>query len=281
MPYSNLLEPLCLIADAAEKVLKERYNLKRSKYEQAFKDSIQWRPTIHWKTSTGYVACEAAERPFPGVLTATLGDIMAEGLPIRIVVAYPKDNTLTNKQYQEDVRNARKFGIGLICVDEDYQATLEQPGVPVCFQLPPPDFSKFKDHVLRSSIYKAYDIYSTSDPTHGLQELGQIVDIAIYNLAVQAKTKNTLVSGGFTAGNHYPLANLIEDLMRDRVIDNGVLGRCRGFVDDRNKTSHKPHNLQEAVDLETRLRNAFTDGIHILEELPCRMSEKGYTFTII
>ncbi len=280
MPYSNLQPPLVPVAVAAEKVLKDRFNLGRPRYDQPIHDSVSWRPTLHWKTKTGYMACEVSERPFAGIFKAAFAEISSAGLPIRIIAAYPKENSLSTSKYQDDLADARRFGIGLLSVDNDDVALLEYAGVSVCLHVSPPDFKKFKDKKLRTSVHNAYDIYMTADPAHGVQELGQLVDDAMYNLAVQAKQKNILRTGGFDPANakNYALGNLIDDLMRDRVIDNGVLGRCRGFVDDRNGTSHKPHTLAEATELEERLKNSFKDGLFILQELPSRMHQKGFLF---
>ena len=119
------------------------------------------------------------------------------------------------------------------------------------------------------------------DPVHGVQELGQIIEHALLHLAQQAKKKGKLNSGGFQSiEDYYPQAKLIGDLTRDSVIDASLLGRCRGFADDRNSVSHKPRTLKKAIEREQTIKDCWSVGLRILRELPARSKEKGFVFRV-
>lgn len=235
---------------------------------------------MYWKQRTGYIACEVSKRPFPPIIREIYSEIITLGLAIQIIVAYPEENDLSAKDYRADVKGARKFCIGLLSVTDQNNGELEYPGIPVNLHLPPLEISRYRSFI-RSNIQTAYHIYIHGDPKHGVQELGQLIENAILNIATQAKANGSLSTGGFqTSSKHYPLANLIDDLMTDRIIDNAILGRCRGFVDDRNSVSHKPKSMRQAVRIHNNLRDCFRMGLQILEELPEKCGLKCYKFRV-
>ena len=70
--------------------------------------------------------------------------------------------------------------------------------------------------------------------------------------------------------------NIVDDLVRENILDKAILGRCRGYVEDRNRVSHKPRNLKKAIELERKLKLDFQTGLRILEELPIKLVSKSY-----
>ncbi len=154
-------------------------------------------------------------------------------------------------------------------------------GIEVSLHVPSPRPSLFISK-LRPLVQHAYDLYINGDPRHGVQEIGQIIENVLKNVGLQAKKKNALTKGGFppAKGKNYPFANLVEDLMREYVLDNAILGRCRGFAEDRNNSSHPPTSIKQAVKTYQTLKNAMSSGLRILEELPIEVKKKGYLLKI-
>lgn len=115
----------------------------------------------------------------------------------------------------------------------------------------------------------------------GVQAIGQLVELILGNLAEQAKKSGALKSGGFVSkAKFYSLASLVDDFTKDKILNNAMLGRCRGFVEDRNNSSHKPSSLQKAKKLHHDLKNAWLGGLRILIELPAALKENGYKFKL-
>lgn len=281
MDVSTLLSSQRSIALAANLVIKARYGLPDALVNQSISSSLSWRPTLLWKTKTEYIACEVTDRPFPTRIKIFFSDILAIGLPIRIIVAYPSPPTISTKDYQRDIITAKRLGIGYLSVENSKKGEIEYKGIPISLYLSKPDTRVFRRCLIRP-IADSYDLYLNDDPRHGVQELGQTIEAVIVGLATQAKKKSKLTTGDFplAKGKHYPFAKLVDDLSTDLIIDRAVLGKCRGFVDDRNSTSHKPRSIKQAIIVTRNLKNCFSLGLRILEELPDKFKEKGYIFRL-
>lgn len=279
--YTILPAHLHSIADAAETLIKIKYGLGNALIETPINPSIFWSPTLHWKTKVGYIACEIHETPLPVIVKTAFGDGTTTDLPIKIIVGIPNNTVRSQSDYLKESNEAKRYGCGLLTINEDGSGEFQHSGIEVSLYIPTPKFNNFNKK-LRVEVQHAFELYINGDPRHGVQELGQLIENIMVHLADQAKKKGNLVSSGFTSPSvYYAQAKLIDDLMRDRVIDNAILGRCRGFVDDRNKSSHKPKTVKESIEVNRRLKNAMSVGLLILEEIPQKIKDKGYSLKIM
>lgn len=117
--FSILPSNLHLFGEAANTIIKKRYSLINGIVEESIHTDIPIQPTLHWKTKTHFIACEVAQRPFPVSIKSQFADIVAAGQPIRIIVAYPKNNQLSSAEYQKDIMYCKKFGIGYMGIDDN------------------------------------------------------------------------------------------------------------------------------------------------------------------
>ncbi len=85
----------------------------------------------------------------------------------------------------------------------------------------------------------------------------------------------------YRPGRYYEFSKLVEDLIDDKTINMAILGKCRGFVDDRNRSSHKPKTRRAAVEAYRKTKNCFLLGLELLEELPEKIEAKGYRFRFL
>ncbi|MDB5222633.1 MAG: hypothetical protein JWN83_1300 [Chitinophagaceae bacterium] len=281
MPSTYLiLDPdLHEIAEYAMKEIMSRYNLRNPLIEQAINPNISWRPTFLWKKPTEYLACEPAFKPLPPIINSNFMDIQSSGLPIRIIVAYPHDNSISITEFQKDLRKAKQHGIGYMSVDATTKkANIEYKGVSSILSIPAIDFSQIKSG-LRPKVIDAYDMYMSGDPKHGVQELGQLMEKCMTVLATQAIGRGKLRNSNYVPGRFYKLTKLIDELLNEKIIDLGILGNCRGFVYPRNSTSH-PQDIASIKKIERKLKENFIKGVSILEELPAAFKQKGYNFRI-
>lgn len=266
---------------AANSIIKRRYSLPDGILEKEIHTDIPIQPTFHWKTKTHYIACEVAERPFPVSIKQQFADIVASGQPIRIIVAYPKANQLSVAEYQKDIENCKKFGIGYMGIDDNKKGSIEYEGISLSLYIPfPSDFSTFKSQI-RNSIYESYEHYLLKgDPDVGLQKLGQVVERLLYTTAEQAKKIGKFNSTDFKPPKYIQQSRLINAMIKENVLDNGILGRCKDFANDRNGVSHKPNSLIEAKRVEKKLKDHFIAGSNILEDLPIEIAKKKYKVRI-
>ncbi len=279
--FSILPSNLHLFGEAANTIIKKRYSLINGIVEQSIHIDIPIQPTLHWKTKTHFIACEVAQRPFPVSIKEQFADIVAAGQPIRIIVAYPKNNQLSSAEYQKDIMSCKKFGIGYMGIDDNGRGIIEYPGISLSLYIPfPSDFSSFKSQI-KKDVQDCYEHYLLKgDPDIGLQNLGQIVERLLYTTAEQAKKKSKFIYARFRPPAYIKQATLINEMIKENVLDNGILGRCKDFAKDRNSVSHKPNTLAAAKKIENKLKDNFITGSKILEDLPDAILKKKYKVKI-
>jgi len=280
MNFSVLPTHLHALAETANFIIKSRYGLSDGIIEQPILPDIPLQPTLHWKTKTHYIACEVSERPFPVSIKHQFADIVSTGQPIRIIVAYPKDNGLSSADYQNDIKTAKIYGIGYMSVDDNRNGEIEYNGVSLVLRISPIDLKAFAK-CLKPHIYEAYEHYMLKgDPDVGLQKIGQLTEQIIYNIAVQAKKKGSFSYVGFNPPAYIAQSRLIDQMINERVIDIPILGRCRDFANDRNSVSHKPKSRKEAMEIDRKLKDNFIIGTRILEDMPEKIKPNGYKVSL-
>ena len=281
--YNVLPTHLRIIADAADEIIKVKYGLANTIVETAIHSSISWTPTLHWKTKLGYIACEVHEIPNPPSIRTAFGDGSTTDLPIKIIIAIPKNIHISLADFIKGANEAKRFGCALLTINDDGTGEFQHEGIEIPLYLPTPNFGNYNKKI-RAEVQHAFELYINSDPRHGVQEIGQLIESIIIHLALQAIKKRTLTKGGYTNPanrKRYATGNLIDDLMREKVIDNAILGKCRGFVEDRNNSSHKPKSVTQAIEVNKKLKNAMASGLQILEEIPAKLKAKNYQLKIM
>ncbi|MCP9237962.1 hypothetical protein [Lewinella sp. JB7] len=278
MKYTILPNDLTGIADSAHEAIKMRYGLGDASIEMAIEKSVPIRPTFHWKEPTEIIMCEVAQRPFPVVIKELFADISASGLPIRIIVAYPRDAPMSAKSFQDDVKLAKKFGIGLLAVDDDGRGKIEYQGVSISLHFPEIKYDRFPK-AFRPLIKDAYENYmDQGNPKAGLQELGQIVEDCILKIGIDAKKKNQLVTNSFKPEKFIACNRLLDLMIKEEIIDIGILGTAKTFMKARNGVSHKPKSRKAAIERDLLMKENFQIGLRLLAEIPNECKKHGLKF---
>lgn len=278
MTYILLSPHLRIYQDPTDETVRNRYALKlNGKFESSIDPSIPFRPTLHWKTKTHYIACEIADRPFPKTIKESFADILVSGEPIRLIVSYPKENSLSAKDYQEDIKQCKKFGIGYMSIEENGRGNIEYQGISLAHYFPfPKDFKAFKNQI-KKSVEDAYEHYLyKGDPDVGLQNLGQTIERLLITTATQAKKKGNFVSRKFNPPKFISQTSLINEMISENILENTILERCKESAKHRNGVSHIPKNLKEARKIEEKMKENFLEASKILEILPLEILKKGY-----
>jgi hypothetical protein len=283
MVFNHIYErELLSVAESVKTKLENRHNLKEVNIEEIIDSRINWKPHLHWVNNYHIFTCEISNRPFPTNMYEIYSEVNNGGKPIRMFVAYPSKNNLTSEELHSDILKAKSYGIGLICVSESGDSSVIYNGLPVNLVLAQNIVNEIeKFHFkLRPLIKNAIETYMDGYPKHGVQELGQLIESAIRHLAIKAKKTGKYASGGNPNDDTYSFGNIVDDLIREKIIKADILGKCRGFVEDRNRVSHKPRSIQKALDQEKKLKEDFLQGLRILEDLPKKMKLKEYNFKI-
>jgi len=272
-----LLEPdLAEVAEASIKKIQQRLGCKKPKIEEPFDPNINYRPTVHWRTKTHIVVCDVASSPFPDSIRDFYSDVSVKSIAVKVIIAYPLERQTDIKKYEAEKKKAKEYGIGLVSFDSGGFASIENLGVSIPLHLSPIRLSDYKQK-LRSLIEEAYEAYMIDGkPEVGLQKLGQSIENIVLNLACDAKKKGNFTFNGFNPPAYIAQSKLIGELIKESVVDVGVLGMCKSFCKDRNAVSHKPKSRKEAIAIEEKIKANFNIGLRILLDLPTALTQKHY-----
>jgi hypothetical protein len=272
------------LKEATVKIIEERYALSKVQYDIEITPELNWSPTCLWKKNDTYYACEILDdKPNVPILEIAYSQIISLGLPVKMIASYMQSSQVDGAQLKDNQKNEKYLinkGLGLIRIDENFNAEIIAHGISVLAFISINEVNNFNYHkLLKKIITDAHEVYLKHDPKSGIIELGQTIEVILFNLAIQAIAKNK-INTNYKPGKTYSQAQIIEDLMISNVIDKAILGRCRGYCDDRNRVSHKPKNDKEAKIIENQVKPSFITGLRILSELPVAITKKGYKFKV-
>ncbi len=275
--YSLLIDQeLINIANISKDRIAERFGLKNCKIETAFDGTINFVPTFHWKTISHIIVCEVSNRPFPKTVKELFADATVRNLSAKIYVIYPKHPNLSARELQEDFDKAKLYGIGLISVDADGITSFDRTAISIPLYLQAIDLKKYPSK-LRSHIEDYVEIYmQDGKPDNALQELGQLIESIILNTAKQAKKLGNFKYAGFKPPAYIRQSLLLTELIKEEIINVGLLSRCKDFANDRNSVSHKPQSRVEAQRIEKKLKENFLIGLKIIEDFQKHLKTKNY-----
>ncbi|MCA6422405.1 MAG: hypothetical protein IM568_06265 [Flavobacterium sp.] len=275
------VEPdLIHVAEIVKNKIQTRFGLGNAVVEQLFDENIDYKPTFHWKTKTHIYICDIAVSPFPQSINNFYSEVAVKGLPVKVIIAYLEKKQKEILKYKKELKKAKEYGIGLISIDEDDKVTFENLGISIPLHLAELDYTLY-DKKFRPEIESAYESYMTDGkPDVGLQKLGQLVEKMILTVATQAKKKGNFVYAGYTPGKYISLNKLLDNLIKENVLDIGFLGNCKTFAKDRNSVSHPPKTINEAKKIEKKLKESFQFGLRIIENMPLTFKAKKYIIKI-
>lgn len=277
----NLLDPsLHSIANLAKTRIEQKFNVRISNIERGFDNNLHYVPTFFGKTNTHYIVCEVSNRPFPVHIKSVYADILQQNLSVKLFVIYTSEFTISAKELQIDINNAKLFGIGLIYVDESNNSVnIQNEAISVPLNLPiySIDLKSF-DKKIRHLIEEAYSIYANGNPKHAVQELGQIIERIIKNVAIEAKGLNHYTNGSDPNNPAIAFGSIIDDLIRNAILNVTFLNRVRGYTEDRNNVSHRINSIPKSIALENKLKLDFQNALRILKELPTFTSKGKNNF---
>lgn len=269
MPYSFLHPDLHTAADLTKVRLEQKYNIRITNFENGFDSSVEYAPTFFGRTNSHFILCEVSTRPFPIHLKSIYADIQNQNLPVKLFVVYPDELDISAKDLQNDITNAKNFGIGLINVRTNNTLLIQHEPISIPLFIPSASLSLNKfNRKFKHLIEEAYSMYVNGNPKHGVQELGQIIEQAIRNLAIEAKRLLHYNNGVNPNLPTSAFAIIIDDLIRNGIINVAFLNRVRAYAEDRNSVSHRVTSLKKSLILENKLKLDFQTGLRILEEIP-------------
>lgn len=282
MAYLSLQHDLQYIAEAAKLRLEQKYSIKITKFEVAFDNLIDYAPTFFGKTSSHYIVCEVASRPFPVHLKSIYTDIQHQSLPVKFFIAYDATD-LPSNDVLKDITMAKKFGIGLLNVDGQSSITnivAEPVSIPLIIPESNLELTKINKK-FSHKIEEAYSTYMNGNPRLGVQAIGQTVERLIRDVAIKKYGTAPYISGPDPNLDSSSFGNIVDEMISHSILNRAYLNRVRAFIDDRNSTSHITKSIKKQKDLEKKYKLLFETGLRILKELPINLKEKSINFSRI
>lgn len=282
------------LVEASIFTLEQRFNISKCKQGHEIDSKISLRPTLQWFDKKGsIIVCQVRDaNPYDPIIDIAYSQIISSGLPIKMFVSYLESENLSGnqvKEYYRDVRALKAKGIGVIKINDNYEGEIIHKAIslPLFITQAEIDLQRFVPK-LQTKVQDTYDIYMDgTDPSKAIQEIGQLIEGSLKHLAKLAIRNRKLIHTDYNPNNgrsirnprnYYALSTLIDDLITDSIIHRGTLGKCRGYCDERNDASHPVKNLKQLMAKEKKIKTNFLTGLSILEELPIKMKEKGYSY---
>lgn len=275
MAYVILEAELHQIAHSAKIRLEQKYSIKISNFEKPINTSIEYVPTFFGQTKFHYIVCEVASRPFPIHLKSIYADIINQSLPVKLFVLYTKNN-LSSSEINKDIALAKKFGVGLLNVDDENNVNIvyEPVSIPLFIPESTIDYKRI-DKKLVHKIEEAYAVYLGGNPRQGVQAIGQVVERVIRDVGIQKYGTAPYTTGPDPTLDGSSFGNIVDEMIRHSILKQTFLNRVRGFVDDRNSTSHIAKNIKQQIALEKKYKLLFETGLRIIEDVPAMIKDKG------
>lgn len=281
MAFATLDQRMQVIANRVLAYCRQRYGGNGLKTEEAIAPEIAWRPTIQTRPDRfNIVAVEVADNLFPEALKGAAHDITHYDSPITVYQAC----SLTT--YQSDPKQAkakllRKYGFGIITVDDDGVVTVQHTCIPLAQHISSEELDGYLSGLtpgLKVKFRQAHTTY-LANAGQGLQQAGQIVEAMIKCIAKQA-VEDKVITATEAKGT---VAEVIDALYATKQFKDyrAALGDARGFIkESRNVASHPQKSAKQVAEKIRKCKAGFVDGVNVACNLKKVMHQLGYKVTI-
>lgn len=281
MPFDTLKPRLRQVAESSLRYCVQRYGRNRLQIEVEIDKAISWAPTFHLRTNKPLiVATEVSDVLYPHILKIAAHDILKCNYPIAVYLACPLEVYLADTS-QQSVNLLRRDGFGLITVDDQGRAVVQQSSIALAQHISDRDL----DAAIRDLTPKLKVAFRSSHATflvnegQGLQQAGQIVEAIVGCMAKESAAKGYVPVGT----DKRKASEMIDELYlspdwRDH---RAALGGARNFIKEyRNIASHPARTAIQAIEKIQKCKQGLLDAIRISGELKDAMRQKGLKISI-
>lgn len=269
MSYLILPSNLHSAADKVRSYFDKDYGLKNIKVEESIDDDVNWRPTISGSTSDYHLVCvEVTDGGYTSALDNAVVQLMTKGLPVRLFVAYPSDDSVDSDKVLATFRTASDKGIGIVEVRSTGRCVVRQNAIKLSLaavrRIDRPSLAK----KYRQAFVDAEATFLNGDPSKGCSRVYDELEALTRKFATRAAKLGWWNPGSMKIDTG-PWAKVLAGMIRDfsgRLGD--VRGRCPGFelhllngilgvTGHRNDSGHKPRSRKALMTRDAQLRTRF------------------------
>jgi hypothetical protein len=269
------------IAEKALAFCKKRYGANGLHIEEAVSPELGWLPTFFLRPAKALIlAVEVDDNLFPEALKVAAYEVAKFDQPIVVYQACSLSAYQTDPK-QGKISLLRKNGFGIITVDDDGTAVIQQPGVPLAQHISDAELESAISQLtpaLKVDFKRAHDTY-LANPTQGLQQVGQIVEALIGCIATHASKKGVITE----AEAKGDLADVIDLLYQKPAFRNhrAALGAARDFIKEyRNTVSHPQKTVAQTIEKIRKCRDGFLRGVGVVTKIRIAMQQLRYVIKI-
>ena len=272
--YKILPDSLHVTADAAIAWLIHNWGLSKSgiDVEASIDPDISFRPTFVARTRDFHLLCvEVSETIYKNALDSFILDCQKKGLPVKLVVAVPRD--VQESEYSKKLKQAKRAGAGLLEVDHQSGTLVERPLALSLASLRPIALNAFPKK-LRESLQTAEQTFRDGEPVKACGSVYDELEAVFRVFAKKCQAKGVWTGPSSMNIDTCPWAGLVTSIQNGldrrnpivRPINAALLARLHGITSYRNDTGHKPKNQRDRMKRDQALRTRFEGAVDLLRE---------------
>jgi hypothetical protein len=272
--YKLLPPGLQPTADAAIEWFVNEWGIKKSRVEveAAFDSDINLRPTFVVPLDDGNLLCiEVSSNIYSNTLDSVVLRCRDKGLPVKLVVAAPKD--VNDGEYSKKIKDAKRAGVGVLEVDSDSGQFVQSPLSLSLTGVRPLQLAEFPPRY-RQALQHAHQMFRDGEPSKACSLVYDELERLCRALAKKVVQKGLWKPGKLKL-DISPWASVMSSM--DQGIDrsdplakkvtSSLVARVIGVTGHRNESGHAPKNLKERTKRDHALRTRFESGVDLLHEV--------------
>lgn len=279
MAFDTFTPRLKQVAESGRKYFTNHFGNNGMKIGEEIHPDIHWKPTFHVKRNRNLiVAAEVDDKLYPGILRMAAHDINHFDFPISVYLICPLEFFQADPG-QKNIKELRKHGFGIITVDGDAVAQVQNHCIPLAQHISDEEIeSHLRDEDdglkltpnLKVAFRTLHQTFLVNE-TQGLQGAGTLIESIVNELAEASVARGLVAPSILTK---LAAADKIDDLYILPRFQNyrAALGGTRGFVKTfRNIASHPTPTPKKAVEKIRKCKAGFFEAIREAKNL-CKMA---------
>jgi len=245
------------------------YGLRSIKVEESVDDDVNWRPTISVNTSDHHLLCvEVTDGAYTSALDHAVVQVMTKGLPVRLFIAFPSDESVDADKVLATFRTASDKGMGIIEVRKSGKCVVRRNAMRLSLAAVRRVERKALSRKYRQAFSDAESTFLNGDPAKGCSRVYDELEALSKRLGVRAEKLGWWNPGSLNIETG-PWARVLSGMIRDFSSNlRDVRGRCprfeinllnaiSGVTGHRNDAGHKPRSRRALITRDAQLRTRF------------------------
>lgn len=271
--YKLLPPGLHPTADAAIEWFVKDWGIKKSRVEveAPFDSDIILRPTFVVQMDDGHLLCiEVSENIYSNTLDTVVLRCRDKGLPVKLVVAAPKD--IKDVDYSKKIKDAKRNGVGVLEVDATSGSFVQTPLSLSLTGVRPLQLADFPPRY-RQPLQHAQQMFRDGEPSKACSLVYDELEGVCRVFAKKCAQKRLWTPGRLKLDTS-PWVNLMTSINAGldrsnplaKKITTSLVARVIGITGHRNELGHKPKKLKERIKRDQALRTRFEGAVDLLRE---------------